>query len=279
MDDAAVPAQHSPVEIDDIAGLGGAGFEPLDDVRVAARRHETDVLAVVLVGDRKAETAGKLPRLPLCLVAQRKPQHLELLARGGKQEIALVALFLAGAIERAASCGQRTRGHVVAGRQHLGAEFARGCQEIAELDRLVAIDARHRRLARDIARGKAVDDRLLEPALVIEDVVRDPDPLRHRSRIVNVLTGAAGTLAVGRCTVIVELQRHANDVIALGLEQCRRDRGIHAARHGDHDAGVARGTVEVEAVEHCVFRRAFPAPYYRHSIGASHARKPPDLRA
>ena len=167
----------------------------------------------------------------------------------------------------------------MAGRQHLRAEFARGRQEIAELDRLVAIDARHRRLACDIARGKAVDDRLLEPALVIEDVVRDPDPLRHRSRIVNVLTGAAGTLAVGRRTVIVELQRHANDVIALGLEQCRRDRGIHAARHGDHDAGVARGTVEVEAVEHCVFRRAFPAPYYRHSIGASHARGPPDLHA
>src|SRR5438034_736084 len=59
MDDAAVPAQHSPIEIDDIAGLGGAGFEPLDDIRVAARRHETDVLAVVLVGDCKAETAAK----------------------------------------------------------------------------------------------------------------------------------------------------------------------------------------------------------------------------
>src|SRR5438309_11131680 len=102
MDDAAVPAQHSPVEIDDIAGLGGAGFKPLDDVRVAARRHETDDLAVVLVGDRKAETAGKLPRLPLCLVAPRKPPHLELLARCGKPATALVALFLAGALGRAA---------------------------------------------------------------------------------------------------------------------------------------------------------------------------------
>src|SRR5437763_12951783 len=79
MDDAAVPAQHSPVEIDNIAGLGGAGLEPLDDVRVAAPRHEKDVLAVVLDSDRKAETAGKLPRLPLCLDAHRKPQHLELL--------------------------------------------------------------------------------------------------------------------------------------------------------------------------------------------------------
>ena len=139
----------------------------------------------------------------------------------------------------------------MAGRQHLRAEFARGRQEIAELDRLVAIDARHRRLARDIARGKAVDDRLLEPALVIEDVVGNADPLGDCARVMDVLPGAAGALAVGRRAMVVELQRHSDDVVALGLEQRRRDRGIDAARHGDHDAGVARGAFEVEAVEHC----------------------------
>src|SRR5262249_49670507 len=99
MDDAGMPAQQTAVEIDDVAGYGGAGLEPLDHLGVAARRHEADVLAVMLVGNREAEAAGKLARLHLGLVTQRKAQQVELLARGGKEKIALVALFLAGAIE------------------------------------------------------------------------------------------------------------------------------------------------------------------------------------
>ena len=55
MDDAVVAAEHPAVEIDDVAGLGRARPQPLDDVGVAAGRHEADVLAVVLVGDRKPE--------------------------------------------------------------------------------------------------------------------------------------------------------------------------------------------------------------------------------
>ena len=55
MDDAGVAPEHAAVEIDDLARLRGARLQPLDDVGVAAGRHEADVLAVVLVGDRKAE--------------------------------------------------------------------------------------------------------------------------------------------------------------------------------------------------------------------------------
>src|SRR5262249_17732071 len=54
-----------------------------------------------------------------------------------------------------------------------------------------------------------------------------------------------------RGAMVVELQRDADDVVALGLEQRRRDRGIDATRHGDDHAGVARGAFDVEAVEHC----------------------------
>ena len=62
----------------------------------------------------------------LVALAERKAQKLELLARGAEQEIALVALLLAGAVERAAAAGERPRGDVMAGGQHLGAELARG---------------------------------------------------------------------------------------------------------------------------------------------------------
>ncbi len=45
---------------------------------------------------------------------------------------------------------------------------------------------------------------------------------------------------MGRGAVVVELQRDADDVIALGLEQRGRHRQIDAAGHGDDDAGVLR---------------------------------------
>src|SRR5260221_8756718 len=256
MDDAGMSAQHAAVKIDDVARLGRARLEPLDHLGVAARRHEADVLAVVLVGDREAEPARKLPRLGLGLVAKREAQRLELLARGGKEEIALIALLLARAIERAAAARERPRGDVMSGRQHLGAELARGREQIAELDRLVALDARHRRLARHIALGEAVDHHFLEAALVVEHVVGNADPLRHRAGVIDILAGAAGTLAMGRRAMVVELQRDADDVVALGLEQRRRDPGIDATRHCDDHAGVLRRAFEIEAVGHL---RLFPA--------------------
>ena len=67
----------------------------------------------------------------------------------------------------------------MAGRQHLGAELARRAEQILELDRHVAVDAGHRRLARHVALGEAVDHRLLEAALVVEHVMRNADPVGH----------------------------------------------------------------------------------------------------
>ena len=103
----------------------------------------------------------------------------------------------------------------MAGRQHARAQLAGGRQQVAELDRLVAVDAGHRGLAGHIALGKPVDHGFLEAALVIEDVMRDADGSRHHAGIVDVLAGAAGALAVGRRAVVVELERDPDDVVAL----------------------------------------------------------------
>ena len=132
-------------------------LQPADDVGVAAGRHEADVLAVVLVGDLEAEAPRQFARLRLGHVAERKAQEIELLARGGEQEIALVAIGVGGADQRARSVDQPARGDIMAGRQRLGAEFARGLEQVAKLDRAVALDARHRRLARGVAVGEMVD--------------------------------------------------------------------------------------------------------------------------
>jgi hypothetical protein len=50
--------------------------------------------------------------------------------------------------------------------------------------------------------------------------------------------------------VIVKLQGHADDVIAFGLEQGSRHRGIDAARHGDDDPGIFRPAFKIETVPH-----------------------------
>ena len=48
--------------------------------------------------------------------------------------------------------------------------------------------------------------------------------LGDAARIVDVLAGAARALAVRRLAMVVKLQRHADDVIALGLEHAGDDR-------------------------------------------------------
>ena len=71
--------------------------------------------------------------------------------------------------------------------------------------------------------------------------MRDAERLGDAAGVVDVLAGAAGALAVHGGAVVVELQRDADDVVALALQQRRDDRGIDAARHGDDDARRRRG--------------------------------------
>ena len=70
----------------------------------------------------------------------------------------------------------------------------------------------------NVALGEAVDHRLLESALIVEHVVRDTDTLGNAAGVVNVLARATGALAVDRSAVVVQLQRHADNVVAFRLE-------------------------------------------------------------
>ena len=250
MNDAGMRAQHLAVEIDDLAGFGGAGLQPFDNVGVVPGRHEADILAVVLVGDRQPVLPRQFTRLGLGAVAERKAKNVELLARGAEQEVTLVALFLAGAEQTAAAAGQRARRDVVAGRQHFGAKLLGGAEQIVKLDRHIALDTGHRRLAVDVALREAVDHRFLEAALVVEHVMRNTDALGDAAGVVDVLAGAAGALAVRRGAVVVELKRDADDVITLGLQQRSRHRRVDTAGHGDDDTGFGGAAVEIEAVTH-----------------------------
>jgi hypothetical protein len=142
------------------------------------------------------------------------------------------------------------------GGKHGRAELARGAQKIAKLDCLVAVDARHRGLAADIALGKPVDHLLLEAAFIIEDVMRNADLCRHPPRVMDILPGAAGARPVRRGAMVIELQGDADYVKTFGLEQGSRGRRIDPARHGHDHAGVLGQTLDIETVAH--HRRGAP---------------------
>jgi hypothetical protein len=84
--------------VDDVAGDRAMRPDPVDHRGVLALGHEADVLAVGLVGDRQAQLGGDATHLALGHPAQREAQEVQLVARGGEQEIALVL----GRIGRAA---------------------------------------------------------------------------------------------------------------------------------------------------------------------------------
>src|SRR4029079_1382823 len=133
-----------------------------------------------------------------------------------------------------------------------------------KLDRHITLDARNRRFAVNIAFSEAINHRLLESRLVIENVVRNADALRDAASIVNVLPRATGALTMRRCAMVVKLQRHADHVIAFGLEQRSRHRRVDAAGHGDNDARRFGAAIESETVGH-------GRSYYRWRPGARNA--------
>src|SRR5437660_7701685 len=123
VDDALMAAQHAARQVDDIARRPGVRPQTLDDIGIAAGRNETDVLAVLLLGDRKTKFARKLAHPRLRKAAKRETQHFELLARRGEQEVALVALTLFGAMERVTTVSAEHIAHVVAGRGNFAAKL------------------------------------------------------------------------------------------------------------------------------------------------------------
>ena len=76
------------------------------------------------------------------------------------------------------------------------------------------------------------------------------DARRDRAGVMNVAAGAAGTLAVRRRPMIVELQRDADHVVAGVSKQRGGDRRIDTPRHGDDNARVGRPSLDVEIVAH-----------------------------
>ena len=233
-DNAVVGAQFVAVEIDDPAGIAGAGPQLLDHPRIVAVRDETDVLAVRLFGDGHIEFPRHAAGLCLRQAAQGKAQIAELLAGRGKQEIALVLGRIGGPVQFRPG-GRLDPADIVAGREAVGVEVARHRHEVGELDRLVAAHAGQRGLAAQVAVGEIVDHALAEPGFVVEDIVREPGLFGDPAGVADVLPGAAGARPADGGAVVVELQGDADDLIAPGVQHRGGDGTVDTAGHRHHD--------------------------------------------
>ena len=180
---------------------------------------------------------------------QWKPEALKLRAGGSEQEIALVAIRVGRTEKRPPAAPVVTADDIVAGRQEVGAEVVGGGEQINEFHVLVAGDARDRGLAGDIGAGKRLDDLLPKPLLIVEHVMGNTEPRGDIARVVDILPGATRALAMRRFAVVVELHRHADDVVAFGGKHRRGDRRVDPARHRHDDAGVGRRLLQAEAIE------------------------------
>ena len=78
-----VRADDGALGIDDVARFHCVRLQLLDDVGIAAGRHEADVLAVLLVGDREPELPRQLAGLRLAHVAEREAEIVQLVLSGG----------------------------------------------------------------------------------------------------------------------------------------------------------------------------------------------------
>ncbi len=195
------------------------------------------------------ELARERAHLRLRQAAERKAQAPQLLARGGEQEIALVALGIGGAIERLPALAVVAADDIMAGGQQVGAEVGGGFEQIDEFHVLVARDARDRRLAGDIGARERLDHLLAKTLLVIEHIVRHAEPRGDVAGVVDVLAGAAGALAMRRRAVIVELHGQADDIIALARQHRGDDAGIDAARHRHDDARIRRRLWQAQGID------------------------------
>ncbi len=103
----------------------------------------------------------------------------------------------------------------MAGSERVGAERAGGIEQVAELDLLVAADARDGGLAAGIAEGEIVDHTGLEAGFIIQHVMRDTEPAGNRTGVGDVGAGAAAAGLAADRAVVIEPQGRTDDVVTL----------------------------------------------------------------
>ena len=116
------------------------------------------------------------------------------------------------------------------------AELVRAVNEPAELQILIAHHARIRRAAGLVFVGEVLDDVLLEFRRLVNEVIRDVELVADGARVGDGLRAAAFVLRAVHAILRPELERDADDLVALLEQKRRRGGGINSSAHAADDA-------------------------------------------
>ena len=124
----------------------------------------------------------------------------------------------------------------MAGGDEVRTKLVCAVNEPTELQVLVAHHARIRRATGPVFVGKVLDDVLLEIRRFVHEVIRHVELVADGTRVSDGLRAATFVLGAVHAVLRPELQRDADDVVALLNEQGRRGGGVHSSAHAADDA-------------------------------------------
>jgi hypothetical protein len=202
--------------------------DALNEAGVVAIRHKADLHTFRLSTGGQLMLLGDGAHLGLAQVPDRERQVGQCILSEGEEEVTLVLGF----ISRPAKMEARLLSldlSVVPGRK-LGAQGEGALQQEAELHIPIARHARDRCAPAEVRIDKGLDYTFPEQLFSLGNVERNPKLLGHCPSVVDVLRATAAS-APGGALVGPDTQGHANDFMALFLEQRRCHGGIHPATH------------------------------------------------
>ena len=162
---------------------------------------------------------------------------LELVLAQAVQEVGLVLVGVACPQEARLPVRPDVAPCVVPGGDRLAVvQVARPAEQRPELDVRVAVDARRRRPAVEVGVEERLEDAGVELALEVHDVERDVELGGDAPGVVGRVERAAALLELRvRVGDVVQPHPHADDLVALLVEERRGDGRVDPARHRDED--------------------------------------------
>ena len=124
----------------------------------------------------------------------------------------------------------------MSGGDEIRAELVRAVNQSSELQILIAHHARIRRATGLVFVGEILDDVLLEFRRLVNEVIRDVELVADGARVGDGLRAAAFVLRAVHAILRPELERDADDIVALLDQKRRRRRGINSSAHAADDA-------------------------------------------
>src|SRR5438552_1277345 len=213
----------------------------LEHAHIVIIRDEADLHRLDLLGGHETEPPGDGSRLALGQIADGRQHPRHHAPVDAPEEVRLVFPGIAPAEQRAIA-----RNRVMAGGHVRAVERVRVVQEVAELGERVAAHARDGRAAARVLGDEVGDHIATEAVFEIQDVVRDPELVRHEPGVGDRIEGAARTVGDG-VAVAEQLHGGADHVVTLLDEERGGDGGIHPAGHGDRSE---EHTSELQSPDH-----------------------------